>query len=96
MTIEKKEEILKAFSDGEIIGTYKVQRSDIDMLGHVNNVKYTEWLLNQRKIDPRIKNIQINYLQEAKLGDEVLFYIKGNQAALLHKDKDQVLTRFEI
>lgn len=89
-------EKLAPFSGGEIIGSYKVQRSDIDMLGHVNNVKYTEWLLNQRMFDPSIKNIQINYLQEAKLGDEVSFYKQGEQVALRNKNTDQILTLFKV
>lgn len=54
---------------------YKVQFSDIDIVNHVNNTKYLEWCLNH--VDPKIvlenqiKAIDLNFMREMSLGDEV-------------------------
>lgn len=62
--------------DFEIVNLYKVQLSDIDIVNHVNNVKYLEWCLNV--IDPililkqKIKGFELNFLKELNLNDEVI------------------------
>ena len=62
--------------------TSEVQFSDLDIVNHVNNIKYLEWCLNH--IDPtlilenKIKAIDLNFLKELSLGDS--FQIeKGEQ-----------------
>lgn len=58
------------------VDRHRVKFSDLDIVGHVNNVKYIEWSMDAaiKQCDPRreIGEIEINYLQEALLGDEVL------------------------
>jgi acyl-ACP thioesterase len=49
--------------------------SDLDIVGHVNNVKYIEWCIDSvtASSDPglEIREFEINFNQEALLGDEV-------------------------
>jgi len=53
----------------------KVRYSDLDVVGHVNNVKYIEWSLDA--LDPAlirqhpVKSMTVNYLQEARREDDV-------------------------
>jgi acyl-ACP thioesterase len=55
-----------------------VAYSDLDMLGHVNNVKYTEWSMNAIELDitanRRLKELVINFNNEVKPGDQVELY----------------------
>jgi len=54
---------------------FPVRYSDLDMNGHVNNVKYIEWVLDNYSTEIikayEIKAFQINYLAESTYGDEV-------------------------
>jgi medium-chain acyl-[acyl-carrier-protein] hydrolase len=54
---------------------HRVLYSDLDILGHVNNVKYMEWCIDAVTIrrDPEqdIREFEINFSQEALLGDEI-------------------------
>jgi medium-chain acyl-[acyl-carrier-protein] hydrolase len=55
--------------------TYTVRYSDIDMIGHVNNVRYLSWLLDtygSYNLKHQPVRVDINYLGETKLGDSVL------------------------
>ncbi|MGV0966412.1 acyl-[acyl-carrier-protein] thioesterase [Empedobacter falsenii] len=62
------------FEPTEVV-QYKVQFSDLDIVKHANNTKYLDWCLNT--IDPeiilkhRIKAIDMNFLKELSLHDEV-------------------------
>jgi medium-chain acyl-[acyl-carrier-protein] hydrolase len=54
--------------------THKVNYSDIDVNRHVSNSKYVEWAIDaaSEKIEiENIKEYQINYTKEAKLGDAI-------------------------
>lgn len=54
----------------------KVQFSDLDIVNHVNNTKYLEWCINY--LDPslilgnKIKAIDLNFIKELSLNDEIL------------------------
>jgi medium-chain acyl-[acyl-carrier-protein] hydrolase len=52
-----------------------VAYSDLDIVGHVNNVKYIEWCIDSvtTRSDPEqeIREFEINFSQEALLGDEI-------------------------
>jgi len=59
-----------------LIGTHGVRRSDLDMVAHVNNVKYIEWCLDfadEEMQSPSV--IEMNFIRELVLGDvvEVLY-----------------------
>lgn len=54
---------------------YKVQFADLDIVKHVNNIKYLEWCLNYLDIElilkNRIKAIDLNFIKELSLHDTV-------------------------
>lgn len=53
----------------------KVLFSDLDIVGHVNNVKYIEWCIDTvrgKSAESRdVRELEINYIHEALLGDEI-------------------------
>ena len=89
-------EKLSPFENGTKIGAYKVQNSDIDMLGHVNNVKYPEWLFNHLDPNTPIKKLEINYLKETHLGDEVNFYQSENNYKICSAENQEPLCLLRI
>lgn len=59
-------------SDLQKIGTRRVRRSDLDMVAHVNNVKYIEWCLDEvpaEIVSPSV--IEMNFIRELVLDDRV-------------------------
>ncbi|NBL64271.1 acyl-[acyl-carrier-protein] thioesterase [Flavobacterium sp. NST-5] len=66
-------------NDSKVLSERKVVFSDLDIVNHVNNVKYLEWVLDV--LDPKIilkqqiKNIDMNFMKELMLKDE--FWVKG-------------------
>ena len=62
----------------ECVVVRDVAYSDLDMMGHVNNVKYTEWAMNCIELDVtnvrRLKELVINFNNEVKPGDKVELY----------------------
>lgn len=55
--------------------TYTVRYSDLDMVEHVNNVRYLTWLIDtygRYNLEARPTFLEINYLGETGLGDSVL------------------------
>ncbi|MEK7356521.1 MAG: acyl-[acyl-carrier-protein] thioesterase, partial [Bdellovibrionota bacterium] len=59
----------------ERLATFQVRNSDIDMNDHVNNTKYSQWILDAMPIEwhrkYKLERYQICFLNEAKLGDSV-------------------------
>lgn len=59
--------------------TFNVKISDLDVNLHVNNVKYTQWVLDMLPIsgykDYHIKEYEINFLSETFLNDKMQGYI---------------------
>src|SRR5690606_14216277 len=55
--------------------THQVKYSDLDIVGHVNNVKYMEWCLDsidRELLDQnQIKAIHLNFLKENNYNDEI-------------------------
>ncbi|MBS2034055.1 hypothetical protein JST97_03655 [bacterium] len=47
-----------------------VRPSDLDLNGHVNNIRYACWLLDAAGVD-ELRGYEINFLAELGLGDEV-------------------------
>lgn len=67
-------------SKGELEQVYKrkVRYSDIDVNKHLNNAKYIEFIMDsfdkEFHIKYRIKSIEVNYSNEALLGDTIKIY----------------------
>jgi acyl-ACP thioesterase len=53
----------------------EVQFSDLDIVGHVNNVKYMEWCIDAIQsaecMETEIRELEINFMHEAMLGDKI-------------------------
>lgn len=73
---EKKLDKIKMPND--LVGTIErvVTYSDIDLNMHVNNAKYISWVEDVFNLEDyknkRIASLQLNFMKEAKYGDEVI------------------------
>ena len=80
LAIGKKLDKLPPLVQPEFMRKHRVSYSDIDILYHLNNVKFVETLLNAWPLDTLMKNaiksIEINYLGESQY-DDVLIISKG-------------------
>lgn len=59
----------------------RVVYSDLDVVGHVNNVKYMEWCIDsagENGLKRGIGTFEINFIQESRFGDQI--EIRGAQA----------------
>lgn len=78
--IETSCDKLKPQSEMEFVREHTVMYSDIDNLMHTNNAKYIEWIIDSINFDiiktHRIKEFQINYNAETKLGEKIEIYRK--------------------
>ena len=68
-------------------------------MGHVNNVKYMEWCIdsatNEFNLDREIREIEINFMHEALLGDDILISGPGESGISTVNDSFFVATREE-
>jgi len=59
----------------KVVNNRKVVLSDLDIVNHVNNVKYLEWCLDfvdsKSILKQQIKSIDMNFMKELMLGDTV-------------------------
>jgi acyl-ACP thioesterase len=60
---------------------FPVRYSDLDLYDHVNNAKYMQWILDSYPEELLRRNeivlFEINFLAEAKMGDEVAIHTQG-------------------
>jgi acyl-ACP thioesterase len=63
----------------ELVAKRKVQWSDLDIVNHVNNVKYLEWCLDadskMLQQNKGIRVLELNFLSELNLQDEVHIHL---------------------
>ena len=55
-------------------GLHRIVYSDLDVVGHVNNVKYMEWCIDaagQPALERRIGRFEINFMHESHFGEEI-------------------------
>ncbi len=75
----------------------RVVYSDLDIMGHVNNVKYIEWcidaLMEGQAIQKEFREFEINYMQEAMPGDEIRLSGCAGSAEAPHNGYHFVATR---
>lgn len=75
IALEPRLEKLPELQNEELIKKYRVQFTDIDLVYHVNNVKYIEMAMNAFPIEMHntksVTMLEVNYLGEANFGDEV-------------------------
>ena len=78
--VEEPCERLKSPDNMKLVRVHIVKYSDLDALGHTNNAKYSEWATDS--LDPeifqnyRVKEFQINYNAETKLGEHIEIWCK--------------------
>lgn len=65
-------EKVAVFQPRAVLKIFEVYRSDLDMNGHVNNTRFSQWLLDSLANGGELREYQINFLAEAKLGDRVV------------------------
>ena len=62
----------------EVMGTHRVNWSDVDYNGHANNVKYTVWALDnlpqELVFGHFLREVSINFNKEVRAGDTVTLY----------------------
>lgn len=51
--------------------TFSVRRSDLDRVGHANNVRFLEWTLEALPSEAGLREIEVVYRSEAVYGDRV-------------------------
>jgi medium-chain acyl-[acyl-carrier-protein] hydrolase len=75
---------IKPVEGGSVSLNHKVTVNDIDILQHVNNSRYIEWIMDCYNIEyisaKSIKSIQVNYLDETKFDDEVMISLVRKNA----------------
>ena len=62
----------------ELAGEHTVRYSDVDFLGHTNNVRYAVWALDcldfEELIARPVREVSVNYSQETRPGERVSIY----------------------
>ena len=72
---EEKLDKLEMHEGMEVLAQHQVVFSDLDIVGHVNNVKYLEWCIDaaiaSHDPDREIREVEINFSHEALFGDQI-------------------------
>jgi acyl-ACP thioesterase len=79
ITLERSTDLVadKVSVEGEYehLAKYRVRNSDLDINQHVNNTKYSQWILDAIPYDLhsklRLQSYTVNFLAETHLGDQV-------------------------
>ena len=66
---------IAATEDLRPLAQFKVQTSDLDVNGHVNNVRYAQWILDAAPASAHraysVREYEVNFLAESRVGDHV-------------------------
>lgn len=76
------------------VSSKEILYSDLDIVGHVNNVKYVEWCLDYLPKEwieeNRIQNIDLNYIKEVHYQDIVtVFLFQENEYIYFYVKRDE-------
>ncbi|NJN28201.1 MAG: hypothetical protein HC819_20640 [Cyclobacteriaceae bacterium] len=78
IVLVKKLNKLPELQNQKLLRKRMVEYTDIDILYHVNNVKYIELIINsfpkETLLDHTLASIEINFLGETKYGEDVLIF----------------------
>lgn len=107
--LSEKLEKLPAVEAPDLVSSYRVRWSDLDFNRHVNSMRYVEWIMNGMDEETRLgrtfRSMEVNYLAETLLGDEVEIRIQRPAAtpnsllcsiAAAASGKDAARARFEL
>jgi len=74
---------LPKLKNPEFIRKRQIEYTDIDLIYHVNNVKYIEIIMNSFSLKTHLRkkviSLEINYLGEVKYGEQVLIFEDQDQ-----------------
>jgi len=92
IVLDSKLEKLPELKSKTLIGEHEVQYTDIDIVFHVNNVKYIEMLFNaipleRHKIN-KVKSLEVNYLGETGYGESMQIFTDDDTG----KKTDQLIS----
>jgi acyl-ACP thioesterase len=99
--LEERPGRIPSIQTPEAVRSFPIRFSDLDMQGHVNHVKYIEWIVDSCPWEVhksrRIISLEIHFLAESSQGDEVSVFTKEAaapppQSSLLHsivRDREQ-------
>jgi medium-chain acyl-[acyl-carrier-protein] hydrolase len=79
VVLDGKLQKLPKITQPNLLREYEVQYTDIDIVYHVNNVKYIEMMVNAYPLEKHknmhIKSLEVNYLGETGYGEKVQVWL---------------------
>jgi medium-chain acyl-[acyl-carrier-protein] hydrolase len=79
VVLDGKLQKLPKITQPKLLREYEVQYTDIDIVYHVNNVKYIEMMVNAYPLEKHknmhIKSLEVNYLGETGYGEKVQVWL---------------------
>lgn len=82
------------------ITDYTVKISDLDIVNHVNNVKYLEWCLNEIEptvlLNKAVASIDMNFIKEVSLNEVVSIYKNQKDIKITFKIESHQKTSFAL
>jgi acyl-ACP thioesterase len=74
---------INVLGNTEIVLKKTVLLSDLDIVNHVNNVKYLEWCLDfvttELILNQKVANFEMNFMKELSLGDSISIHENATQ-----------------
>ncbi|WP_291099967.1 MULTISPECIES: acyl-[acyl-carrier-protein] thioesterase [unclassified Flavobacterium] len=87
-------------NDTEIVFEKTVALSDLDIVNHVNNVKYLEWCLDfvnvELILNRKIESFEMNFLKELSLKDKVVIHENLTSDAMIFSITKEDKTCFAL
>jgi acyl-ACP thioesterase len=87
-------------NETEMVFEKTVAISDIDIVNHVNNVKYLEWCLDfvdtELILNQKIESFEMNFLKELSLRDKVVIHENLNRESLIFSITKEDKTCFAL
>lgn len=87
ISIDQKLAKLPGLESPLLMRKRRIEYTDIDLVYHVNNVKYIELIINsfpkESHMTKSVASIEINYLGEAKYGEDVLIFADEHETNLV-------------
>ena len=87
-------------NETEILFEKTVALSDLDIVNHVNNVKYLEWCLDfvdvKLILNQKIESFEMNFLKELSLKDKIIIHENLNSQAMIFSISKEDKTCFAL
>jgi acyl-ACP thioesterase len=87
-------------NETEMVFEKVVALSDLDIVNHVNNVKYLEWCLDfvdvKLILNQKIESFEMNFMKELSLKDKVILHENGNTKSTIFSITKEDKTCFAL